>query len=122
MRTNIIYPFVTSIVLSACGTGTECKGSKLIGEWANGDQSDKLSLGVDCSGTSTYCESEFTIDDSMKESSGGGEIEVTKSNGKAGCLSVGKHICGYEIAPFPTTLIDVLYLNCDGKALEYGRL
>lgn len=99
---TIILAFLSVVVISGCGKGSggvqasngdkpACSDTVGLGVWSNNLPSF-LTFLDSCQGTESYCGSEFTF---SKPENNLMQIEITKNNGNAGCLSVGSHQCQF---------------------------
>lgn len=94
---KLILSLVSIFLISGCGGsgggGSEpaCKDSNGLGVWNNNTPS-VLTLLDNCSGTESYCGSEFTF---QKPQNNSVTINTKQTNGNVGCLSVGSHQCQF---------------------------
>lgn len=100
---TIILAFLSVVVISGCGgkggsgstqqTGSTpaCGGALGLGVWSNNLPS-VLTFLDSCKGTESYCGSEFNFTSPSNNSM---TIEITQTNGNAGCMSLGIYQCQF---------------------------
>lgn len=105
-----------ALILTGCGTQPAtpepawCLGNGIRGTWTSG--ASVLRLDEYCHGTESTCESSFDWSDHNPSVA----LNVKTTNGKAGCLPVGKTYCEYDV-----TRVDEMALTCGGQTLVYKR-
>lgn len=77
-------------------SGNACDGSLALGTWSDGS-SDVMTFEANCSGTSSYCASTFTTA-KVSDANGFMTVNVSSTNGNAGCLPTGQTTCEYIIS------------------------
>jgi hypothetical protein len=95
---------------------TACSGAIVKGTWT-GDilgNVDTLTFNEDCSGSSSYCATQFNYP-MVSANSGTATISVTATNNNQGCLPMGDASCGYTVSG------DTLSFDCGGSVLVYTR-
>lgn len=115
-----IIPFL--LVLSACGSSpdpspTPCSDLAAIGTWLRSDGLDTIKLNADCSGTGSYCNSNFKFsrpaDDGYSTT-----LRILSTDSTSGCLPTGDHRIKAYVAANGRLVLD---LNNDGNYTTYDR-
>lgn len=109
---------ILTVIASGCGRdnggGTPeykgCAGMEGLGTWTNNQ--GQIEFKENCQGKDTYCGSEFVF---AKPIGNYMLVDIKKTNGNAGCLSVGKHDCQFVQDP------NNLAFDCGNGAVYFGK-
>lgn len=119
-KISLIFIFMALVACGKSGTspdpsGPPCGGLAALGTWTDPNTSDVLVLDSTCHGSDSMCSYELTF-----TPPNGAEtiVNVTKSNGKVGCLAVGIYQCFSKV-----TFNDSRFnINCPNLSIFYWRL
>jgi hypothetical protein len=115
---NIVASVCLLLFLGCGGNSTSnvCSNSLVKGSWSGTilGNADTTTFNEDCTGGSTYCAMVFTYPDATS-SSGNVQFNVTATNGNAGCLAVGTHVCSYVVNG------NTFQFNCGNGTATYTR-
>lgn len=95
------------------GGGNACDGSLALGSWYDGS-TDTMTFNANCSGTSSYCGSTFTVSKAI-DAMGTMTVTTSATNGNPGCAPVGQMSCDYAISG------NNLAFDCGSGALLYTK-
>ena len=118
---SIGLTLLLALAIQGCGSDDEttgaCSDSPAVGTYDGeiAGFADVLTVGSDCSFTSTYCVAEGTVEDTGTSTSGNVTLTVTDTAGKTGCLPLGNTTCGFSI------LDGVLEFSCTAGTLTYTK-
>lgn len=110
-----------ALAIQGCGSQEEesgaCADSPAVGTY-DGELfgfADVMTIGADCSFSSTYCVAEGTVEDIGTSTSGNVTVTITDTAGKDGCLPLGDTTCGFTLSD------DTLEFSCTAGTLTFTK-
>ena len=117
----ILLTLILTLLIQGCGTDDNesgaCADSPAVGTY-DGEilgYADVMTIGADCSFSSTYCVAEGTVEDVGTVTSGNVTLTISDTAGKTGCLPLGDTTCGFSL------IDDVLEFSCTAGTLTYTK-
>lgn len=119
----LVTVLTVALILTGCGSnsgsapassGGACSSSVLKGTWQHANGSS-LTFNQDCTGTGSYCESNFTYPN-VTAASGDALVTISNTNTRSGCSPAGAATaCVYSISG------NALAFNCGAGVSNYTR-